>query len=1440
MGLRIQARRGFVAMIGALFFCAARCPAQTTLPSTRPYDFTKQKVLYMVGYAHLDTQWRWSYPQVIAEFLRKTMEDNFRLFEKYPHFIFNFTGANRYMMMKEYFPEDYQKLKKYIAQGRWFTAGSSMEEGDANMPSGEALIRQVLYGNEFFRKEFGEQSTEFMLPDCFGFQASLPSILAHCGLKGFSTQKLTWGSAVGIPFNVGVWTGPDGKGVVAALNPLSYGTEVKDDLSWSFYWLTRLQADAKRCGVMVDYGYYGTGDRGGAPSEDSVSWMEKSIASDGPVHVISARSDQMFNDLTPAEIAKLPRYQGDLLLTNHSAGSLSSQAFVKRLNRKNEQLADAAERASVAADWLGSAVYPREKLASAWRLLLGAHFHDTMAGTMIPKAYEYSWNNLVLALNQFAAVAQDGSGGVISGMDTRAQGTCVVVYNSLSVEREDVAEATISYPHLATAPLSFTVYGPDGNVVPSQVVSSDETSAHILFLARVPAVGWAAFDVRPVDSGANLSELKVGGDFLENSRFRVHVDVDGDIDSIFDKQNRREVLSAPAGLMFMHENPAMYPAWNMDWKDRQAPPRGYVGGPATVKIVESGPVRVALEVTRQAMGSTFVQDIRLAAGDAGDRIEVDSHIDWQTQQSSLRAEFPLTVSNPDAVYQSQTAAVKRGNNNAKKFEVPQQQWFDLDASDGSYGAGILNDCKYGSDKPADDLVRLTLLYTPEAQTGYQDQATQDIGRHQMLYAIAPHAGTWQAGAVPWTAARVNQPLMTFQCSSHGGSLGRMFSMMQTSTGQVEVIALKKAEDGGRIIVRLNELDGEPANQVRLDFASPIVSADEMDGQERRIGPATIEHGHLLFDIQPFGLRTFAVELTPPKTKMTPPSAQPLNLAFNLDAVSTHSNLADGDFDGQGRTYAGEDWPAKLVSEGIPFVLGSDMDGMKNAVACDGQMMAIPPGQQKIYLLASALDGDQTGTFVVGGRRVSLTVQDWSGYIGQWDNRQWAGVIPALTYDWHNKFAGLTPGFIKRDTVAWFSSYRHDRTEGNEYYRFSYLFKYGLDLPPGAETLVLPRNNKIRVFAITAAGNLHDDAEPARPLYDTLEDRAAQSSPAIVPAGGTFNDATWVEIDHPLYWHEGGLHFTTDGSEPTIHSPVYSGKFLMVSSAKIRAREFDAEGNGGPETSAEFAIHDITPPAVKNVEAIDGLGVVRIGFSKPLEKSGAQSPENYLFDDPAVVQSAVLSEDGMNVTLTLSSPLGAGRRQLTVSGVADTSPAANQVTASPIPFEVQQPVYSAATVICPKDAHSQLVAGLPTRGSDPWTMNLFVRASEMPKDHTIIAGFGKCDDSIEGGGRYLCVFNHRVHFWSTDQDVRTATPFEIGKWQMLTATSDGSELTVYKDGKQIAQGEVNLADDDSVVHFGPIDPWDNQRVFAGEIRGLSIWKCAMSSEAVTALDQSFQK
>jgi alpha-mannosidase len=656
------------------FFADAQSP-------TGP-DLSKQPTLYVVGYAHLDTEWRWEYPQVIDEYLCKTMEDNFALLGKYPHYIFNFRGANRYRLMRDYYPADFARLKQYVEAGRWYPAGSSMEEGDVNAPSAEAILRQILYGNEWFHDQFGKTSAEFMLPDCFGFPSSLPTILAHAGVKGFSTQKLVWGSSAnvggpdsientpeGTPFDVGVSVGPDGESVLAGLNPGSYNGDIFADLSqplpplppnsavanlesrignvqqrveqsnrdrhtydqkdiqeyialsselnalngaqedneherYQGDWAARVLNNGNATGVFTDYHYYGTGDIGGAPSEESVKRLEAIVTGgrvdlppeggdsmrgahpewpavavgQGPVHVVSATADQMFLNITPEQARELPRYTGELELTNHSAGSLTSQAYQKRWIRKEELLADAAEGSSVLAAWLGTRPYPMGRLNAAWTLAMAAHFHDLAAGTATPRSYEFAWNDDVIAMNQFAGVLTSAAEGISAAMNTDGRGVPLVIFNPLNIARQDLVEAAVDFP--SGLPQSVHVLAPDGGEVPAQI-----ENGKVLFEAGVRPVGYAVYHVEP--GPAAPSSLRVSSQELENEYYRVKIDENGDVSSIFDKKLERELLAAPARLAISYDNPKQWPAWNMDWDQEQATPREYVGGPAKIRIVEN-------------------------------------------------------------------------------------------------------------------------------------------------------------------------------------------------------------------------------------------------------------------------------------------------------------------------------------------------------------------------------------------------------------------------------------------------------------------------------------------------------------------------------------------------------------------------------------------------------------------------------------------------------------------------------------------------------------------------------------------------------------------------------------------------------------------------------------------------------------------------------------
>jgi alpha-mannosidase len=1117
-------------------------------------DLTRQPTLYVVGYAHLDTQWRWEYPQVIREYLPKTLRDNFALFEKYPHYIFNFSGANRYRMMKEYYPADFAKLKQYVAAGRWFPAGSSMEEGDVNSPNAESIIRQVLYGNRFFRREFGKASAEYMLPDCFGFPASLPSILAHAGIKGFSTQKLTWHSAsavggpgspedtpLGIPFNVGFWEGPDGKGVIAALNPGNYEGNVSEDLSKD--WAKRVQLNGEASGLFTDYHYYGVGDTGGSPREPSVKLLEQIVTQgravlplprkpgednaqyqqrvaathspevtvgDGPLRVISANAEQMFLGIAPAQIARLPRYKGDLLLIEHSAGSLSSETVQKRWMRRNELLADAAERASIAAAWLGGRAYPLDRLNKAWTLVMGGQFHDILPGTATPKAFEFAWNDDVIAVNQFAGVLTSATEAIASGLDTQAKGTAIVVYNPLNIPREDVVEAAIPFP--GGAGRTLRVFGPDGKEVPAQLTGVSNGVANILFLANVPSVGFAVFDVRFGEVFALDSEtpLKVTESSLENARYRIRVNESGDVASIFDKKLDKELLSGSLRLAFQTEKPHDWPAWNMDWADQRKPPRGYVGGPARIRIAENGLVRVALEVEREAEGSRFVQTIRLSAGDAGNRVEFANAIDWKTAEAALKATFPLTALNPKATYNWDVGTIERATNDEKKYEVPSHQWFDLTDTRGAYGVTVLSDCKNGSDKPDDSTLRLTLLYTPGLGGGngrnYSDQTSQDWGHHEFVYGLAAHAGDWRQGQTDWQALRLNQPLIAFESPKHTGALGKSLSLLRLNNSRVRVLALKRAEDNDEVIVRVVEMDGKPAKDVRLAFAVPVVAAREVNGQEFPIGAATLAKGELVTSLTPYQLRTFAVKLAAAPHRVAAPRSQPVALPYDRAVATPDARPAEGSFDGQGRALPAEMLPQKLDYAGIQFHLAPAGTGKMNAVAANGQTIALPPGKfARLYVLAAAANSDQPATFRVGDTPVELTIQDWTGFIGQWDDRVWnvrqeqvpgreppPGTPPAVAAQMRQprtrtltEFSGtITPGFIKRAPVAWFASHRHASDGTNEPYAYSYLFAYAMDVPAGAKTLTLPENGNIRILAVTVADE-GAQVLPAQPLYDTL-------------------------------------------------------------------------------------------------------------------------------------------------------------------------------------------------------------------------------------------------------------------------------------------------------------------------------------------------------------------
>ncbi len=1167
-------------IITASLFAASVSAQESTTPEP-------QRKLGVVGTAHLDTQWRWTIKNTIEEYIPNTLHDNFKLLDLYPDYVFSFEGAFRYMIMREYYPDDYERLKKYIADGRWRVTGAWVDAVDVNIPSFESLVRHALYGNGFYKKEFGKQSYDIFMPDCFGFGYALPSIANHCGLKSFSTQKLTWGCSVPVPFSIGEWQGVDGSTILAGLKTGNYVAKFKSDLSRDTVWGKQIDELGAATGAYAGYIYFGTGDVGGAPESLSVDWLAKSIHSDGPIKVASIGADDLPKLMAEYPDAKLQRYDGELVMTRHGIGCYTSQAAMKRWNRKNELLADAAERAAVSAHLLGGYTYPKETLQQAWVRFLWHQFHDDLTGTSIPEAYEFSWSDELLSLNQFSSVLTNAVSAVTPALDTRGKGRSVVVYNPLSTEREDVVELSVLFDDQSVS--TVQVFGPDNKEVPSQVISASNGAVHVLFRATVPSVGYAVYDIRPSTTGYSETVGAIASqNGLENQRYKLTLNGNGDVYSIFDKLANREMLAAPIEWQLIFNKPRQWPAWEIQYEDILAGPRAKVEGTPQIEVLESGAVRGALKVTRQHGNSTYQTTIRLAAGASGDRIDFVSKVDWAEKETLLKVAFRPSFANDSVSYDLGLGAITRGINTKEKYEVPAHQWANMTSKDGSYGISVMNDCKYGWDHPDDATLRLTLIHTPgvfDSWSWVGDQSSQDIGTHKFTFSVAGHTGGWQDSPVAWQAARLNQPMVSFQVPQHPGKLGKSHSILQVAgNGKVMVNAIKIAENSDEIIVRVKELSGRPAENMTLSFGKAIVSAREVNGQEEEIGKAVAVKDKLQFSLTPYQPKAFAVRLGQPKMMMVPSLvSQPIALEYDLDGISLDDNRTDGDLDGSGNTLAGELLPGELNYQNVKFTFGPTSAGAKNVITCAKQRISIPASQDKngwseLYLLMLSTGGASEGAISIESN-TGITTQpvslfEYTERVGQWNNRMVSGRMVSEPSE-------ILPAYINLAPVAWAGTHRHTHDGKNDTYKFTYLYAQRVRLQPGAHTLVLPDNSNIKLLAASVAGGQYDQIEETAALYDVAFTRFAR----IAVDQPIFIDSTKVSMASPMPGSE--VRYTLDGSEPTGESPLFASAFDLSSTTTIRAKAFYNGKFGGPTTN--ITVQKLIPcGAVKVVGEKPGL------------------------------------------------------------------------------------------------------------------------------------------------------------------------------------------------------------------------------------------------------------
>ena len=1076
-----------------------------------------QPTLFIVPYTHLDDIWRWDYPDGVRYFIRNTLDENFESFQKYPHFKFNWTGAARYEQMKEYYPKRYEELKEWIAVNRWFPVGNAWVEADVNVSSSESIMRQVLAGHSYFKSEFDRESNEFMLPDCFGFPYSLPSILSHCGLRGFSTQKLTWESANGIPFDVGKWMGPDGNWVIAALNGGNYAGEHPENYSKNEEMLKRLQENGEKSGLPIHWIYMGGGDRnnadrGGTPRVASLENIENNVQHPGPVNVVVDRAGLMFEAITDQQAEKFPTWDSDLLLIKHSTGVLTSQAYTKQINHDAELLINAAERAAVTAAYLSRVAYPTRQLADAWKLVLRNQFHDILPGTSIPAAQAKTWNDGIIALNQSQGVYTDAIGSLATSLNTSGTGVPLVIHNPLSMDRDDVVEAMI--PESLKNAGTLTAYNAEGEAQPTQLTTAWDGTRRVLFRAKVPSVGAAVYYLRdepppvPEKSPFKLNQMETMTE-IENERYKVIINHDGDIASIFDKQVKRELLGKPAQLQFIPNFPDRKPAWRIYPDDIAKPPRSVASDPMDIRMVEHGPVRAAIEVVRFAENSKIVQRIRLYSGTDANRVEVANHIDWRTRGALFKAAFDLTASNPKATYNLELGTIERGNRTEKQYEVPTHGWIDLTDTTDEFGVTLLTEHKYGSDKPDDHTLRLTLIHSPDTEP-WEDETRdngrtremrwQDWGRHEFNYAITSHKGHWSNANPTREALRFEQPLTAFEVPE-GEADKSALSFMQVSSPQVNIQAVKMAENGSGVIVRLQEVHGKPCSDLVLSAALPFTMAEETDGIERPLKiNIPVKDQSISLDFSRFECKSILLKLPAPRAQNL---TKPLELEYDCDIFSTNEMREDGydqrrvlkdrgdetggasgSLDGKGNTYPAEMMGDTVQVGNVTFNIGPRDPYMANAVACRGQTIDVPEGPSVIHLLAAA-DKDTDVVFQAGGTDIPVTIGGWTGCIGQWDDRVFIGDVAKISYSLRNDLERIAPAYVRNERIAWYASHRHMPYQ-DTYYDYGYLFAYRLEIPKGVRKLTLPQAPFVRIVAMSA-GDEHHAVALQNPFADLHRD-----------------------------------------------------------------------------------------------------------------------------------------------------------------------------------------------------------------------------------------------------------------------------------------------------------------------------------------------------------------
>ncbi len=765
-----------------------------------PSDHTDSLNIWAVGHAHLDLAWLWPIRETIRKGIRTfaTALANQKL---YPEHILGMSQPQLYAWIKERDPEFYERIRRAVKDGVVEIQGRFWVEPDCNIPNGESLVRQVLYGARFFQDEFGYAPTECWQPDVFGYNGQLPQILANSGHDVFMTQKLSWNMINRFPHHSFHWEGIDGTSILTHMLPEETYNGPAAPRSLKKIRDEYAQRDVSGHALMC----YGIGDGGAGPGIEHLERLRRLAAFESLPRVRISRTPEFFAEWKK-DADKFPRWKGELYLEKHQ-GTLTTQALAKKNNRQCEIALRDVEALSILAANLSDYAYPKRELDDIWKEVLLYQFHDILPGSSIRRVYDESSARYVVLLQQLEVLRTKASKVLarhFSGDPLAA------VFNILTHARTEWLQCDGQWHRVTTPGMAYS---------------------------RIPE------EATPVEG-----LLRAGNDVLENGLLRVMFAADGSIASLFDKRTSRDLVRADTTCNRLVVFPDKGDAWDFDadiprknvWRFMEEPP-AYPALVSSEYCVE-GP-NATIHQTYRIGQSTIEQTIQLQAG--CDQLVFDTRVDWHETAHMLKVIFPTVITADNARFEIPFGSLRRStreDNSIQKaqFEVPVQQWLDL--SEPGVGLAFYNDCKYGFRVKHGQIEMTALRSVPhpscavitvdDAGTPGQSAVADygDLGQHVFRYAVQPHDGAIGEAELTARARIFNTPLLQQQVGEAAIECG---SFIEIDHLAIELVALKQAESGEDMVLRLCNVSTQP---VSAEIAShwPLGSVHETDLLEHRL------------------------------------------------------------------------------------------------------------------------------------------------------------------------------------------------------------------------------------------------------------------------------------------------------------------------------------------------------------------------------------------------------------------------------------------------------------------------------------------------------------------------------------------------------------------------------------------------------------------------------